>query len=254
MKSSKILSFIAVFLFFVSNTRAIDTDYLLKQGNADYQNKRFEQAISHYEEIIKSGYEGLSVYYNLGNSYYRTGNLGMAILNYERALRLEPNDEDVLHNLAVANAAITDRIEPLPKLFLFEWFDSVINLFSFSTWTFISYFLYLLTIFSIALYFFSGRLSLQRISFFTAIGSFLFLLVFASILFIKAGKEINESYAVIISPAVTVKTSPDSQSSDAFIIHEGLKIKLEDEIDGWCKIKLSDGKLGWMSKSSLAVI
>ncbi|HEX2983006.1 MAG TPA: tetratricopeptide repeat protein, partial [Ignavibacteriales bacterium] len=237
-----------------ANAYAVDVEYLLKKGNTEYQNKRYEQAITDYEEIIRSGYEGLSVYYNLGNSYYRTGNIGMAILNYERALKIEPNDEDVLHNLAVANALIADRIEPLPKLFIFEWFDGLVDLFSLSAWTFITYFFYLLVLSSIALYFFSGKFKLQRISFFTGIGSAALMLFFALILFIKANKEMNESYAIVISSAVTVKTSPDSQSSDAFIIHEGLKIKLEDEIAGWCKIKLSDGKLGWMSKESLAVI
>lgn len=237
-----------------ANVYAVDVEYLLKKGNTEYQNKLYEQAITDYEEIIRSGYEGLSVYYNLGNSYYRTGNIGMAILNYERALKLEPNDEDVLHNLAVANALIADRIEPLPKLFIFEWFDGLVDLFSLSAWTFITYFFYLLLLSSIALYFFSGKFKFQRISFFAGIGSAALMLTFALILFVKANKEMNESYAVVISSAVTVKTSPDSQSSDAFIIHEGLKIKLEDEIAGWCKIKLSDGKLGWMSKESLAVI
>jgi tetratricopeptide (TPR) repeat protein len=254
MKALKLLSLIALMSVSAANAYAVDAEYLLKKGNTEYQNKQYEQAISDYEEIIRSGYEGLSVYYNLGNSYYRTGNIGMAILNYERALKLEPNDEDVLHNLAVANAIIADRIEPLPKLFIFEWFDGLVDLFSLSAWTFITYIFYLLVLFSIALYFFSGKFKLQRISFFAGIGSAALMLIFALILFVKANKEMNESYAVVISSAVTVKTSPDSQSSDAFIIHEGLKIKLEDEIAGWCKIKLSDGKLGWMSKESLAVI
>src|SRR5690606_3967693 len=94
-----------------------------------------DKAIEVYKDLINSGFEGTSLYYNLGNSYYRTGKIGLAILYYEKALKLSPGDEDIRHNLALANLKTIDKVESLPKFFLFEWWDSLLTLFTISGWT-----------------------------------------------------------------------------------------------------------------------
>ena len=80
-----------------------DADDLVKKGNEFYQDKQYDKAIDTYQQVIHLGYEGTSLYYNLANSYYRDGKIGLSILYYEKALKLSPGDDDVIHNLTIAN-------------------------------------------------------------------------------------------------------------------------------------------------------
>jgi len=249
--------FLCLFLLILNlcNTAfARDPEAALKDGNTFYQNKQYEKAIEAYEQLIKEGYEGTSLYYNLGNTYYRTGKLGFAILNYERALKISPNDEDIQHNLALANTKTVDRIEMLPKFFIFQWWEGLLALFSLTGWTYAAYFFYLIVLVSAVFYFFAKNQRVQKISFYTGLAAVLFLVFTASLLTIKFNRELSVKNAVIVESEATAKVSPDATDSDAFIIHEGLKVRLEDNVQEWVKIRLLDGKVGWVEKKNLRVI
>jgi tetratricopeptide (TPR) repeat protein len=236
------------------NIFASDAESMMKQANDLYQKNNFSQAAEIYQKLIDSGYEGTTLYYNLGNSYYRLGKIGYAILNYERALKLSPGDDDIQHNLALANTKTVDKIEELPKFFIFQWWEGLLAMFTLSGWTYTVYILYILIIISFGIYFFVQKPHLQRNAFFTGIISTGILLIAAILLVVKLNREVNIKNAVIIEPTVIAKVSPDQQSSDAFVIHEGLKVRLEDNINGWLKIRLHDGKIGWTNKRNLKVI
>ena len=248
------LLLLGLFLFLTQNIFASQADELMKQANNYYQNNKYEQAIQTYQKIVKMGYQSDALFYNLGNAYYREGKLGYAILNYNKALQLSPGDEDVQHNLALANSKTIDKINTLPGFFLFDWWESLLALFNVSGWTFLAYAFYILLLIAIGLYFFAKKPKLQRYSFFSGIILVAFLIVTLAIFGFKLIRELNMKNAVVVQKAVTVKLSPDESSNDAFVIHEGLKVRIEDHVDNWVEIRLQDGKIGWMPKKDLRVI
>ncbi len=246
--------FAIIFLVTSTFSFASEQEDLMKQGNQFYQNKQYENAIDDYQKVINLGFESTSLYYNLGNAYYRDGKIGLAILYYEKALRLSPGDDDVIHNLTIANTKTVDKIDTLPKFFLFQWWESLLALFTIKGWTNLVYIFYLLLLASIGTYFFAKKSSLQRYSFFSGLISALFLIVTSIFLIINLNRELNVKNAIVINATATVKLSPDPSSNDAFIVHEGLKVTELDKVENWIKIRLQDGKEGWIQQNEIGTI
>lgn len=219
-----------------------------------YRNSQFNDAIEIYNRLINEGYEGTPLYYNLANSYYRIGELGKAILNYERALKLSPSDEDVKHNLAFANLSTVDRIQPLPTFFLFEWWESILASITMNGWTYLAYFFFLVLVAVSVVYFFAKTIFQQKLILFSGLGILAVFMIIVSLLIVKINREENVISGVVIEQSVTVKSSPDEQSTDAFVIHEGLKVNLEENLDNWVKIRLADGKVGWVENDAVEKI
>jgi tetratricopeptide (TPR) repeat protein len=211
-----------------------------------YREGKFEEAAQHYERIVRQGVVSASLYFNLGNSYYRLGRMAPAILNYERARRLEPNDADLLHNLSLANLKIVDRIEPLPELFFIQWARTTASILPLHGTARAIIVLWVLFFGTLALVYLVPGNTLIRISRWIVAGSGLLLLLAGLLLAIQlfAGHSGND--AVVTASTVTAKTSPDEQSVDAFVVHEGLKVTMSDSLSGWIKIILADGKIGWI--------
>ncbi len=255
-KKFSLIFFIITFLIAGSckNTFALDAKSMMQKGNGLYQKNNFSEAAQIYQKLVDEGYEGTALYYNLGDAYYRLNKIGYAILNYERALKLSPGDDDVQHNLALANTKTVDQIESLPKFFIFQWWESLLAVFNLSGWTYTAYILYLLILISFGIYFMVKNPQFQRYAFFSGVISAVFLLFAATLLIVKLNREVNIKSGVIIEPSVIAKVSPDKDSNDAFVIHEGLKVRLEDNIGNWYKIRLQDGKIGWAIKQDIKVI
>lgn len=233
---------------------ANDVNESMQQAGEFYRNGEFDETIKIYEQLRNEGYEGTSLFFNLANSYYRIGKLGYAILNYERALKISPTDEDVKHNLAFASLSTVDRIQPLPTFFLFEWWETLLTSLSVNGWTYVVYFFLIVLLLLIVLYFFARSISQQKIILFSGLGTLVIFAIALSLLIIKINREQNIISGVVVEQSTTVKTSPDSKSTDAFVIHEGLKVNLEDQLDNWIKIRLTDGKLGWVESNSVVRI
>ncbi len=233
---------------------AQDAETLLKQANDLYQKNEFAKAADIYQKIVNEGYESAELYYNLGNAYYKQNKLGFAILNYERALRIDPGDDDIQYNLALANSKTVDKLDTLPPFFLFQWWESLLAIFSISGWTYLAYAFYLLLLISIGIYFFIKRPAVQRYSVFSGLAFSILLIFTIAILIVNVNRELNVKNGIIIQPTVTAKLSPDNTSNDAFVIHEGLKVKIEDNVDNWLKVRLKDGKIGWLPSNDLRVI
>jgi len=248
--SSFLLNRIIVIILFsilaAGTAFANQLDELMQEGGDYYRNGEYDKAIETYEKIMLDGYEGTALFYNLANSYYRIGKLGYAILNYERALKLSPIDEDIKHNLAFANLSTIDRIQPLPKFFIFNIWETILGMFSVNGWSYLAYFLYIILILFAAYYFFVKTILQQKVILFSGLGMLVILTLTVSLLVVKVNRETTEKSGVIVVQSVTVKTSPDVKSTDTFVIHEGLKVRLEDKLDEWIKIRLADGKVGWL--------
>jgi tetratricopeptide (TPR) repeat protein len=253
MLSNKLFSFVLVSsIFFIigfSIVIASKEEDALQKGNTYYREGAYDKAIDEYKKLVDEGYVGTYLFYNLGNAYYRIGKIGYAILYYEKALILSPSDEDVNHNLDFAHLSTVDRIQPLPRFFLFDWWEALLGLFSINGWAYAVFVLYLLVIMLVGAYSYSKTVKQQKVFFFSGIAG-VFLLAFSiSLLVIKVNRKAILKSGVIIEQVVTVKFSPDPQSTDAFIIHEGLKVNLEDQLDKWVKIRLADGKVGWIQQN-----
>lgn len=226
----------------------------LARANQLYKSGNYQNTIAVYEDLLHRGYQGTSLYYNLGNAYYRSGKFGFAILYFEKAYQISPDDEDVQHNLAIANSKIVDRVDIVPKFFLFTWWEALQNVFYLREWKVFMFIIYVLLIFTIGLFFTAKNSSLKKYSFFGGI-SILFIFTLSLVLFItKQHQTENYHYGIVLEQTVNVKSSPDEKSSDAFILHEGIKVKVEDKLEGWNKIRLSDGKIGWLESSAIGII
>ena len=250
-------SFFKILIFstlIVNLALASQIDDLMKQGNDAYRNGNYKNAIGDYEKLVHEGYEGTSLFYNLGNAYYKDGKLGYAILNYEKALRLSPNDGDIQHNLAIANAKTVDKIDTLPKFFIFQIWESLLSFFSIKGWTYLAYSLFILLLIAAGIYFFTKRPAVQRYSFFGGLAILCLLILSVFILTINVKRYENIKQGVIIVQSVSAKQGPDVNNNDAFVIHEGLKVRIEDRVDNWVEIRLNDGKVGWLPDSDIAQI
>ena len=149
------LKLFLLLLFAFTNVKSFvqtEAEAAMQSGNTFYQKENYEAAAKEYESVLENGYESAPLYYNLGNSYFRLNELGKAILNYEKALKLEPGDEDVIYNLRIAEARTIDKIQEVPEIFISEWWNVLVAIFPVSGWGIVFIILYLFMLVLIALY------------------------------------------------------------------------------------------------------
>jgi len=229
-------------------------DLLFEQSNEAYIREDYAAAIEGYEKILGMGFESGELYYNLGNAYYKTGRNGMAILNYERALKWLPNDDNVCFNLQLANQQVRDRIEIPPEFFLFRWYDGFVNLFTARQWIHLIVLFMLLAATGFAAYWLFDRprwrviFRLQLL-----IGGILLILSLPPAMQ-RHRMEISSDGGIVIAASVKCHAAPQAGSTELFILHEGTKFRILEEDAGWHKIELIDGKQGWIPHESLGVI
>lgn len=216
------------------------------EGINHYSEGNFDQALSTWIELADAGFSSPELYYNIGNAAFKTGKIPLSILYYEKALLKHPFNEDIRYNLEIARSFVVDRFNTIPELFISRWFRMVSLLFSSNGWAVISLITFTLSLILGLLYLFSGSISIKRISFIVA--SVAMLISFAAISFSYGNRSVTvrNRNAIIFAPVVTGKSSPDPSGKDLFVIHEGTKVKVEDEVGGWYEIRLSDGNVGWI--------
>jgi len=228
-----------------------DTIPTVAVANEQYKKGEFEKAINSYEKIISSGVEAPELYYNLGNAYYRSHRIPMAILNYERAKRLKPNDDEINFNLELARGRIVDKINPLPELFFRTWIRKLVHSFSCNQWAWLSIVSFFITLCLAGLFLFSARRWIKQFAFWTGI-----LLLLITIASFAIGQEQRRKLtahddAIIITASVTVLSSPAETGTELFILHEGSKVRIDDSVGEWLEISISDGNKGWIKASDL---
>ncbi len=245
LRSISLLGIVAV-VAFASRTYGQSTTDVFAKGNELYRAGNFAQAAIEYQHIIDEGLVSAPVYFNLGNAYYRQGKIALAILAYERAERLSPGDPDITHNLRLVNLKTLDRIEPVPDLFLIQWLrsyaalvpqDLALNILL-GSWA-----LFFLSLGGVYVVRNFGIVRVLRWGVLTAV---VLLLLSGATLGIHIALSRDKDQAIVTASIVTAKSSPDEQSLDAFVVHEGLKVRVSDYLGDWVKITLADGKVGWI--------
>lgn len=229
-------------------------DLLFKEANNLYLKQSYFQAIEKYEQLISDNIISFEVYYNLGNAYYKTGNYTKAILNYERAKKIKPDDADVTLNLAIANQKTIDKIEPTPKVFYNQWWDNYLASSTADTSAVIMLVFLWLFIATIAIMIVIKNASLKKLCFIISL-----ILACCTIFFFitsQTRQSINDSSveALIISQSAYIKSAPDDKGTNLFQLHEGTKINIVDELGNWKKIKIPNGNVGWIKSKDLETI
>lgn len=244
------------FLLFISCFVAIKAEAqkpedLLLKANTLYNESAYDSAARVYEEIISKGYSSSTLYYNLGNTYYKLRNYPLAILYYEKSLKLDPNNSDTKHNINIAKAFISDKIEEVPEFFLKSWWNKLGNTFTINTWTIISLISIGIMLISLFFYFTARTRTLKKSMFFICFVFIIITVCTFSISLKKYNYIKSHNEGIITSPTITVKSSPSSSSVDLFVLHEGSKVKILDNTDEWEKIKIANGSIGWLPSSSI---
>jgi tetratricopeptide (TPR) repeat protein len=247
----KLRLFIGILFLFTGHFALADNQAEIEKAKKAYMAGFYENSISIYEKIIAEGSASPDLYYNLGNAYFKTNELPSAILNYERALKYKPGDEDILFNLGVANSRIVDKIDILPELFYIRWWKSLKTWLSPDQWAFAGIASFSLLFVLAALFLLSRSISGRKIFFSLGI----ILLIFNIISGIIAWQTYTESHeqnaAIVFTTTLPVKSSPDESSIDLFVIHEGLKVKIIDKIGDWNEIRIANGSKGWVKAEDI---
>ncbi len=219
-----------------------------------YAQGEYELAINEYEDILASGSESATLYYNLGNSYFRAGQNTKAIINYERALKLDPTDADTRHNLEFAKERTVDKIDAPEVMFLDRWWADIRNIASDDTWAYASIGLFALFIAALLGYIFSRRVALRKTAFAVSVVSFVFALITYILAYQQNKIQEDNSYAIVFAPTVTIKSTPDTSGTDLFILHEGTKVRINEYVGSWVEISTEDGNKGWIDVNSIEII
>ena len=225
-----------------------------EQANEAYRHGDYQKAIGLYQQVIKNGYESPAIYYNLGNAYFKSNDIPSSILFYERARRLAPGDDDIAYNLRLANLRVVDKIEPVPQVIFIRWWNGIEQSFSSDGWA-VFVIVCVWAVIAAGLVFFLFRsFTVKRLSLF-AVALCVILVVFGFYSMVHQYQyEQSANSGIVFSPTVSVKSAPDEKSTDLFVIHEGVKVDLLDIVGTWRKIRLADGKIGWLSQEDIKVI
>lgn len=225
-----------------------------EQATKYYNIGDYKSAIEQYQKILNAGYESSSLYYNLGNAHYKLNDVPESIYFYEKALKLNPEDEDTLNNLAFAQQMTVDVITPLTQTWFKRISDRITSLFTINTWQLfpiVSVFLFVLFF---LLYYFLEKSLLKRL-FFSAMCIALVIGIGTYFITDFHKKNIDtRSFAILFDKTVSVYAEPSSHSSESFVLHQGTKVEVQENIDEWVKIRLADGKIGWIKRSSIRII
>ena len=235
-------------------TKLSDDNVTKAQGDSAYMRNDYASAIQIYESLLTKG-EAAEIYYNLGNSYYKTDDIAKAILNYERALLLQPGNADVRANLEIARSKTIDKVVSVPDIFFVTWTKSLINCLSVDAWAKLGVAFFILLLVSFSLFFFSKQIVWKKSGFIAGI-VFLIFVVLCNVFASEQKTELmNRNNAIILSPSVTVRSTPSESGTSLFVLHEGHKIEIKDNsMREWKEIRLEDGKVGWVPASAIEVI
>jgi tetratricopeptide (TPR) repeat protein len=213
---------------------------------AAYNAADYLTAIEYYTTILDGGRHSAELYYNLANAYFKREQVGEALLNYNRALRLSPADEDIRHNLAFAEQSTKDSIEQIPEFFLSTWMRSVRNLMGGNAWTILSIVMLALALAMALLYLLAQPLTMRKTGFYSMALFGLLFIITTSFAWSARTEATAQRDAIIMSSAASIKSSPDSNSTELFVLHEGTKVRVGEVMDKWAEVRIADGRKGWI--------
>jgi tetratricopeptide (TPR) repeat protein len=229
-------------------------DSLFNAGSELYNKGDHAGALRLWHEIADEGLYSPALYYNMGNAAFKSGKTALSILWYEKALLMKPFDEDIRYNLEIARSYVTDRFDTIPELFVLRWFRMMSLVLDSNGWAVLTVLLFALCLVLLLLWLFSGKPGVKRMTLAAALFSITLTLFSLALYHGNRAITIKKRSAVILSPAETGMSSPGTGGKELFVIHEGTKVKIEEEAGEWIRIRLPDGNVGWITSGSIGKI
>ncbi len=240
--------------FFMSLTLAAqNAESLFKQANEAYKKGDYQAAITAYEKALQTDSIAPELYFNLGNAYYKLNRIAPSIYYYEKALKLNPDDEDARYNLQLANQMKLDKIDHVPQNILARFKTKMNRLFAYDTWAWLSVFSAFLGLLVFIIFLFTKNANTKRITF-VVMWLSLFLMIFTWYNAALGQKQSEVKYAIIFTPKVDLMTEPNLTSDVVASLHEGAKVRLLKADGDWDLVKLADGKKAWIPQSDIKII
>lgn len=254
MKKILFSIFVCILSMGVAQAEIINPAELVAEAALAYEQGNYEEASQKYEVLVDAFKGAPDLYYGLGNAYYKQQNYAKAILNYERCLLRDPSNADAKANLEMAQLNCVDKIESIQPVIFVTWSNALRDLMSADTWGRLSVLFFLLFLAGFGLYFFVRKLVFRKVGFYGAIVSLCLSAVCMFYTHAQANVLTAKDKAIVMAPTVTVRSTPADSGTQLLIIHEGLKVRVRQELSGWSEIELSDGNVGWMKNSELEII
>jgi len=224
---------------------------LVEKGNLAYDNGEYDSSITFYSQVVNSDFQSSTLFYNLGNAYFKDKQLAPAIYYYEKALKLSPSHPDIRFNLEMANSQIVDKVSKKPVPIMDQAYLGISSLLTPNQWGYITDLLFVLLLLFLAAYLLSGSITLKRLSFYGSMGLLLLFVISFTVGQMVKNRLLNEDQAIVFTGSLTVKAEPRLTSSDLFVIHEGTKVAVLETGEIWLRIALPDGNEGWARKSDV---
>jgi len=246
---------IYILILLISSLSTAQNTALFDEGNASYNEGDFQEAITRYEDVLNTGVHSSELYFNLANAYYKLNRVAPSIYYYEKAQQLAPNDKDIQNNLSFANNMTIDAIESIPEIGFSKLFKSVTNKFSFDIWAVLAVVSVLLFVSFFLSYYFSYSTNKKRFLFLSSITSLCLMVLTLAFAFQKFSYDQKDNPAIVFAQESDIKVEPNLRSETAFELHEGTKVQIiENYKNNWTKIKLTDGKTGWIATQDIKAL
>lgn len=245
-----------IFIFFIlfGLTGTAQNEALFSKATAAYNEGDYNTAIENYLAIVEAGQHSNELYFNLGNSYYKLNQVAPSIYYYEKALLLKPNDSEIKNNLVYAQNMTLDAIDTMPETGLSKIYKDITGFLSFDQWSYVAInFMMLFVLLYISFYYLKYA-SQKRIAFITSILSLCIVAVSLVFAFLQYDDFKTNQPAIVFHNEVKVTTEPNERSKAVFSLHEGTKLNVLENLDGYKKIKIADGQTGWLSSESVKML
>ncbi|MBU2949882.1 tetratricopeptide repeat protein [Tamlana agarivorans] len=240
--------------FFLSFGVFAQNEALFEKGNAFYNDGKYAEAIDNYQAILESGVHSADVYFNLANANYKLNNIAPSIYYYEKALLLEPNDSDIKNNLAYAENMTVDAIDVIPEAGIAKLIHNLTDKMTFDGWAITAVCFVFVFVILFLVYHFSYSTTQKRLTFVGSLTVLALMCITLALAFHKYNLDKKDNPAIVFVQETKVKTTPNAKSEEAFRLHEGTKVQVVEVYNHWQKIKLADGKIGWVLSEDIKML
>jgi len=236
----------------VSGFGLAQSSALFEQGNALYNDGKYAEALDKYTAVLeRSNKHSAALYFNIANAHYKLNHIAPSIYYYEKAKQLAPNDQEIENNMAFAKNMTIDAIAVIPEVGLAKYVKSLTHKLSYNNWAKMSIGFVVLFVVLFLLYYFSLSTVRKRLFFTGSIVSGLLVFVALGLTIHNYNLSKKDNPAIVFATSSSIKTEPNPRSEESFTLHEGTKVQIVDTLSDWNRIKLTDGKTGWIKKEDL---
>lgn len=243
-----------ILIFSITSLTFAQNEALFEQGNALYNDGNYEQAIEKYETIIDNGKHSAELYFNLGNAHYKLNHIAPSIYYYEKSLQLKPNDKEIKNNITFARNMTIDAVDAIPEVGFSKFVNNMSRSMTFERWAFVSIGFMALFVILFLTYYFTYASGKKRLAFIGSMASLVLAGLALSFAFHNYDLVETDQPAIVFAQESLVKSEPNLRSTESFKLHEGTKVQILDTVNNWKKIRLADGKTGWILNEDIKAL